>query len=313
MSLNLLLFVVGCAIMYFGSEYLIDSSIKISKRFKISTIVIGATVIALGTSLPELIVSFYSIAFLENSSDSSGIIIGNILGSNIANVSLVVGYCAIAYTLNLNFKVINDFIFILILGIYTLVCLQLNLTINYIHGIILLLALIIFIYKLIKSDNLEDFNDLNDNDSNFLWTITIIFLCIISLLVGSHLIVNNATKIAEYFEISSLTIGVTIIALGTSLPELFTGVLSVKKKQYKLFIGNIVGSNILNIVFVLGFSSLITDLKPSINQNNLFYISFVLVVSHLVLIISYLTTKSISRFSGFLLLLLYLFFLYNII
>ena len=186
-------------------------------------------------------------------------------------------------------------------------------TINYIHGIILLLALIIFIYKLIKSDNLEDFNDLNDNDSNFLWTITIIFLCIISLLVGSHLIVNNATKIAEYFEISSLTIGVTIIALGTSLPELFTGVLSVKKKQYKLFIGNIVGSNILNIVFVLGFSSLITDLKPSINQNNLFYISFVLVVSHLVLIISYLTTKSISRFSGFLLLLLYLFFLYNII
>ena len=223
------------------------------------------------------------------------------------------GYCAIAYTLNLNFKVINDFIFILILGIYTLVCLQLNLTINYIHGIILLLALIIFIYKLIKSDNLEDFNDLNDNDSNFLWTITIIFLFIISLLVGSHLIVNNATKIAEYFEISSLTIGVTIIALGTSLPELFTGVLSVKKKQYKLFIGNIVGSNILNIVFVLGFSSLITDLKPSINQNNLFYISFVLVVSHLVLIISYLTTKSISRFSGFLLLLLYLFFLYNII
>ena len=95
---------------------------------------------------------------------------------------------------------------------------------------ILILALIIFIYKLIKSDNFEDFNDSNDNGSNFLWITTIIFLCIISLLVGSHLIVNNATKIAEYFEISSLTIGITIIALGTSLPELFTGVLSVKKR-----------------------------------------------------------------------------------
>ncbi len=105
----------------------------------------------------------------------------------------------------------------------------------------------------------------------------------------------------------------TRVALGTSLPELFTGVLSVKKKQYKLFIGNIVGSNILNIVFVLGFSSLITDLKPTINQSNLFYISLTLVASHLILIISYLKTKSISRFSGFLLLILYLFFLYNII
>ncbi len=312
MSFNLLLFLIGCIIMYFSSENLIDHSIKISKRFNISPIVIGATVIALGTSLPELIVSFYSIAFLESTSDSSGIIIGNILGSNIANVSLVIGYCALIYSVNLNFKVINDFIFILILGIYTIICLHLNLTINYIHGIILILALIIFIYKLIKSDDLENFNDLND-DTNFLLSITIIFLCIISLLVGSHLIVNNATKIAEYFDISSLTIGITIIALGTSLPELFTGVLSVKKKQYKLFIGNIVGSNILNIVFVLGFSSLITDLKPTINQSNLFYISLTLVASHLILIISYLKTKSISRFSGFLLLILYLFFLYNII
>ena len=313
MLFNFLLFIVGCTIMYFASESLIDHSIKISKKFKISPVVIGATVIALGTSLPELIVSFYSMAFLESSSDSSGIIIGNILGSNIANVSLVVGYCALVYTLNLNFKVINDFIFILILGIYTLVCLQLNLTINYIHGIILILALVIFIYKLIKSDNINDLNDSDDSNGNSLLSVTIIFLCIISLLFGSHLIVNNATKIAEHFQISSLTIGITIIALGTSLPELFTGVVSVKKEQYKLFVGNIVGSNVLNIVFVLGFSSLITDIKASINENNLFYISLALVLSHLYLIISYLLTKSITRFSGFLLLLLYLFFLYNII
>ena len=139
------------------------------------------SVIALGTSLPELIVSFYSIAFLESTSDSSGIIIGNILGSNIANVSLVIGYCALIYSVNLNFKVINDFIFILILGIYTIICLHLSLTINYIHGIILILALIIFIYKLIKSDDLENFNDLND-DTNFLLSITIIFLCIILII-----------------------------------------------------------------------------------------------------------------------------------
>ena len=312
MILYSILFILGCIMLYYGSEFLINHSVSISQRFGVLPIVIGATVIAFGTSLPELLVSMYSIIFIDSSNSTSGIIMGNILGSNIANVSLVLGYCGFMYSIILNKNLLDDILFPFVLGLYVLICLYFNITINYVHGIILLFSLLIYIYLLIKNNKIDD-EDIEDNLSSKLsWHILVIISSIMVLVLGSHLVVDNATKIAEFFKINTLTIGVTIIALGTSLPELFTGVIAIKKKQYNLLIGNIVGSNILNIVFVLGFSSIIIDIKPIIEPNKLLYISIALIISHLILILAYLYNSSISKFSGFILLLVYLIFLYKI-
>jgi len=298
--------------LYYGAEFLINHSVNISRRFGILPIVIGATVIAFGTSLPELLVSIYSIVFIDNSDATSGIIIGNILGSNIANVSLVIGYCAFVYSIILSKNLLDDILFPFILGLYTLICLYFNITINYVHGIILLCSLVMYIYILIKDNKIDDEDIEDDLSSELSWNILVIIISIVILLLGSHLVVDNAIKIAKFFKINTLTIGVTIIALGTSLPELFTGVIAIKKKQYNLLIGNIVGSNILNIVFVLGFSSIVTDIQPMIESNKLLYISIALITSHLILILAYLYNRSVSKFVGFILLLLYLIFLYKI-
>ena len=307
-----ILFILGCVLLYYGSEYLIDHSIIASKRFNVSPIVVGATVIALGTSLPELLVSIYSILFIDGSNQSSGIIIGNILGSNIANISLVLGYCALIYSIVLKDNLNHDFLFIFILGIYTLICLQFKITINYIHGLILILSFFYYLLRLIKHNKISESQEYGDQNTNIYFNLMVIFFSITSMLVGSHLVVENATELAKIFKINTLTIGITIIALGTSLPELFTGIISVKKKQYNLFIGNIVGSNILNIVFVLGLTSIFNDITPEVSQNQLLYISIAFVVSHLILIVSYVCKNKVSKISGFLLVLLYIIFLYNI-
>jgi cation:H+ antiporter len=169
-----------------------------------------------------------------------------------------------------------------------------------------------YIYLLIKDNKIDNEGIEDDLNSELSWNILVIIISIMVLLLGSHLVVDNAIKIANFFKINTLTIGVTIIALGTSLPELFTGVIAIKKKQYNLLIGNIVGSNILNIVFVLGFSSIIMDIQPMIESNKLLYISIALITSHLILILAYLYNRSVSKFTGFILLLIYLIFLYKI-
>ena len=306
------LFILGCIMLYYGSEFLINHSVNVSQRFGVMPIVIGATVIAFGTSLPEFLVSIYSIISISNGSETSGIIIGNILGSNIANVSLVLGYCGFMYSIILNEKLLDDILFPFILGLYTLSCLYFGITINYIHGIILLFSLLVYIYMLINDNKIDEEDTESQISSTLSWSILVITISIVVLLLGSRLVVTNAIEIAQFFNINTLTVGVTIIALGTSLPELFTGVIAIKKKQYNLLIGNIVGSNILNIVFVLGFSSIISDIKPTIEPNKLLYISIALIISHLILISAYLYNKSVSKFAGFLLLSLYVFFLYKI-
>ncbi len=311
MFIYILLFLIGCTLLYFGSEYLIDNSTTLSQKFQISPIIIGATVIALGTSLPELLVSFYSIIFIDNSSSASGLIVGNVLGSNIANISLVLGYCAFVYTIIFESNFLKDLIFIFCLGLYSIFCLYYNVSINYVHGLLLLLLFCYYIYNLIINNKIDDSN-LDTNDSNLFHSIILIICSIMALGFGTHLVVDNATRIAILLGFSSMTIGVTIVALGTSLPELFTGVLSVKKKNYNLLIGNVIGSNVMNIVFVLGFSSILTVIKPSLDSMSLNYITIIFIASHLILIFSYLFNKSISKFSGFILLVLYLIFLYKI-
>ncbi len=313
-----ILFVIGCLFLYYSSESFIDQSILISQKMNISPIIVGASVLALGTSLPELLVSLYSIFKYNNPNEisnlvSSSIIIGNILGSNIANVALVLGYCAFFYKVIFKTNVLKDLLFISFLGTYVISCIYFNISINFYHGIVLMASFIYYFYYLIiNNSNEEKYND--NQHINLFYSFFIIIITIIGLSLGTNLIVDNALKISTLLGISELNIGFSIIALGTSLPELFTAVASIKRKKYNLLIGNIIGSNILNVIFVLGIASIFTNINVSsdlINNENL--IAVVFVFSHLVLLLSYLANKSVSKVSGFLLLSMYFFFIFKLL
>ena len=164
--LPFILFFIGCSILYFSAESFIDNSINLSKKLNISPIIIGASVIAIGTSLPELLVSLFSIFKHNTSNDignlvSSSIVIGNILGSNIANIALVMGFCAVIHNIVLNINILKDLLFITLLGFYVLVCVYYEIPINYIHGILLLLSFIAYFYYLIKNNSNNENGFLN--------------------------------------------------------------------------------------------------------------------------------------------------------
>ena len=316
--LPFILFVLGCIFLYFSSESFIDQSILISKKVRVSPIIIGASVVALGTSLPELLVSLYSIFSYNDPNEiqnliSSSIIIGNILGSNIANIALVIGFCSFLYKVIFETDVLKDLIFISFLGIYVLLCMYFNITINYIHGFLLLTSFIMYFYYLIKNNDSE--YDYGDSEKfNFLYCLFIILISIAGLSIGTNLVVENALNISKLWGINELDVGFTIVALGTSLPELFTSLSSIKRKKYNLLIGNIIGSNILNVILVLGLSSLFSDINVTGNLvKGGSFISIVFILSHLILILNYIFKKSVSKISGFLLLLMYFSFIYNLL
>ena len=315
--LPFILFFIGCSILYFSAESFIDNSINLSKKLNISPIIIGASVIAIGTSLPELLVSLFSIFKHNTSNDignlvSSSIVIGNILGSNIANIALVMGFCAVIHNIVLNINILKDLLFITLLGFYVLVCVYYEIPINYIHGILLLLSFIAYFYYLIKNNSNNE-NEIDNNTKNLFICLIIIFISIIGLSLGTNLIVDNALNISKIIGVSELNIGFSIVALGTSLPELFTSLAAVKRGNVNLLIGNVIGSNILNIIFVLGISSLFTNI--SIQAEMLkggYFIGFIFIFTHIFLILNYIFFKSLSKFSGMILLIIYMYFIYKL-
>tara|TARA_B100000941_G_C28437856_1_gene517988 strand:- start:122 stop:1129 length:1008 start_codon:yes stop_codon:yes gene_type:complete len=315
--LPFILFFIGCSILYFSAESFIDNSINISQKLNISPIIIGASVIAIGTSLPELLVSLFSIFKHNTSNDignlvSSSIVIGNILGSNIANIALVMGFCAVIHNIVLNINILKDLLFITLLGFYVLVCVYYEIPINYIHGILLLASFIAYFYYLIKNNSNNE-NEIDNNTKSLFICLIIIFISIVGLSFGTNLIVDNALNISKIIGVSELNIGFSIVALGTSLPELFTSLAAVKRGNVNLLIGNVIGSNILNIIFVLGISSLFTNI--SIQAEMLkggYFIGFIFIFTHIFLILNYIFFKSLSKFSGMILLIIYVYFIYKL-
>ena len=309
----ILLFIYGCTLLYYSSDFLIEKSILISKKLNISPIIIGATVVAIGTSLPELLVSLYSI-FSPVVGDSSSVIIGNILGSNIANIALVIGFCVLFYKLIFESDILKDLLFISLLGLYALICLFYQIHITYLHGIILLLLFVGYIYYLVTNNKIDKF-DKENVSINWSRSIAIIILSIIGLALGTHLVVENAIGMANFLNINELAISITVVALGTSLPELFSCIIAIKNKHYNLLLGNVIGSNVINIVFVLGFASLFKEnglfISADIITDSLPIIATVFILSHAILIVNYLLKKSISTLGGVILLILYIYFSYN--
>jgi cation:H+ antiporter len=296
-----LIFIIGAVFLYFGSELLIDNSIIIAAKLNLSKIFIGSTIVALGTSLPEIVVSI-----IANINGNTNIAIGNIVGSNIANISLVLGIVLLFRSIYIgkDNKVIFHLLFLSLLTILFYFLLR-NGSISVFSGLMLIFLFIIYmILSIIFFNDIKE--EIDDVDSEF--PIFKIIIGIVLIYFGSNLFIDGAIGISLKLGISDLIIGMTVVALGTSLPELIVSINSLLKKQVEVSIGNIIGSNIMNIVFAIGLSSIIKDMY--FNYNNLaIYNNYMLLVTFL-LVISLILFRKINKNFGLLFISIYFVFIY---
>ena len=247
---NAILAVVGLALLCFGGNWLVSGGVNIAKKFRISNLVIGMTIVAYGTSTPELAAS------VAAAGEHSAIILGNIVGSNITNVGMVIGIAAILVPLAVRKSVLKKEIPIMLGVSVLLVLISIDGEISQYDGILLLGGLGVFaIYTfkdVIKQRN-DNFEKTDQNKKNiYLKSIGLIGLGIGLLYIGAILTVDNAVILAKEFGLSEKIIGLTVIAIGTSLPELITSIIAIRKGHTDIGIGNIIGSNIYNILMIMG-------------------------------------------------------------
>ena len=265
----LLLLIVGFVALILGANWLVNGATSVGIRAKLSPLIIGLTIVAFGTSLPEMIVNVFSCA-----KGSPGLAIGNIIGSNTMNILLILGVSALIWPIDVSRVSIRRDIpvgFVATLAI-TLMANYLFTgqarTINWIEGIVLLLmGFAYLLLTMLKNDPKEETEDVQEAMP---WGKTILALIagIIGLYIGGELVSRNAQILAKNWGMSESTIGLTVVATATSLPELITSIVAALKKNSGIAIGNVLGSNILNIFMVLGISALITPLPfdPIMNK-----------------------------------------------
>ena len=248
--LSAVLLLIGLVMLCFGGNWLVSGGVTIAKKFRISNFVIGMTIVAYGTSTPELAAS------LAAAGDHGAIILGNIVGSNIANVGMVIGVAAILVPLAVHKSVLRKEIPIMLGVSALLVLLSIDGDISQYDGILLLIGLGIFVVYTFRSalkQREKSKDDTNPGQNNvYLKSIGLMGIGIILLYIGAILTVDNAVVIATEFGLSEKIIGLTVIAIGTSLPELITSIIAIRKGHSDIGIGNIIGSNIYNILMIMG-------------------------------------------------------------
>ncbi|MCZ8153648.1 MAG: calcium/sodium antiporter [Rhodobacteraceae bacterium] len=249
-----LLFVVGLVALFFGGEYLVRGASAIARKFNLSPMVIGLTIVGFGTSAPEMLVSVQ--AALD---DLPAIAIGNVLGSNIANILLILGLSALIAPLLIPVrKLWRDLAFMLAATAVIWVML-LDGQVTRLDGVLLLAGLVVFlIVAFVTGKSDEDQSIEGDIPQWKAWAFTLGGLVV--LVIGARFLVDSATDIARAFGISEAIIGLTIVAVGTSLPELATSVIAAIRKQTEIAVGNIVGSNIFNIFGILGTTAVLAPI-----------------------------------------------------
>ena len=248
--LSAVLLLIGLVMLCFGGNWLVSGGVTIAKKFRISNFVIGMTIVAYGTSTPELAAS------IAAAGDHSAIILGNIIGSNIANVGMVIGVAAILAPLAIQKSVLRKEIPIMLGVTALLVLLSIDGELSQYDGLLLLIGLGIFAVYTFRNVLKQREKSKADSDSGknniYLKSIGLIGIGIIVLYIGAILTVDNAVIIATEFGLSEKIIGLTVIAVGTSLPELITSIIAIRKGHTDIGIGNIIGSNIYNILMIMG-------------------------------------------------------------
>ena len=292
--------------LFYGADWIVKGGSQLAKYFGLSTIVIGLTVVAFGTSLPEMVVSLA--AALEG---SPTIAIGNVVGSNIANVGLVLGLSSLVFPITIKFTQVK-----IDLGIYMVVCLLFTYfcmdgEIIRMEGLILFACIIAYTWFAIThpaKNRDPEIGQINPNVPLSKLLLLILF-GILLLSIGANIFITGAIDIARYFGVSEIVIGMTIVALGTSLPELATSVIAAFRKESAISIGNIIGSNLFNLLSVIGLVSVISPLESPVEILH-FEIPYMVVYGLILIPIGHMP-QPIHRGTALLLLLGYGVFIYQ--
>ena len=301
--MDIFLAIIGLGLLVLGAEIVIRGSISFGKKINISLFAIGVVIVAGGTSLPELASSINAV--LNNYSDLA---LGAVVGSNIANLVLVMAATTIIFPIaNINKNQINQAWINIFLGIVLIF--MTFFYFNYIFGIVAILTLIYLMYIQMKKGEIDN-SEIDKNNYSIIISIILIVSGIILLVLGSDLLVNSAIKIAKIYNVSESVIGLSLIAFGTSLPELVVGIISAFKRKVDFALGNILGSNIYNILGVLGISSFFGKFSiPNILAvQDLFFMFFITVF----ILFFMLFFKKLGRLYGVIGLCLYFSYMYFI-
>ncbi len=266
MILSIILLVVGFVCLIKGADFFVDGASRLALKFKVPSLIIGMTIVAMGTSAPECAVSISA-----SLAGSNGMAISNVIGSNMFNLLVVCGICAVLAPLAVGKDTIKkDFPFSIGVGLLLLVFGGIGMLVGRVDGIILLILFGIFLWNMIstaKKNKVE--TDLTDDvPVAFSWVKVLLSIGggIAAIVIGGQLVVNSAETIALGFGLSDTLIGLTVCAIGTSLPELVTSIVAARKGEVDMAIGNVIGSNIFNVLLVLGLASAISPVAMTMEN-----------------------------------------------
>lgn len=291
--------ILGFVLLIKGADFFVDGSSSVAKRLKVPSLIIGMTIVAMGTSLPECAVSVSASVTNQNS-----LAISNAVGSNIFNLMVVCGVCSIFCPLDVKASTLKkEFPFSVLVAAFLLVFGVTGMAVNRLEGGLLLLLFICFILWMIKASKSGE----KTEEENI--TVLPVWKCIVFILggaaaiaLGGDMVVNSASQIARSFGMSETLIGLTIVALGTSLPELVTSITAARKNELDMALGNVIGSNIFNILFVLGIAAAISPL--SFTVENIIDIVVLCAMSVLVWLFAW-RKKRLIRWQGIVMLICY--------
>ena len=307
--MNIFLIFLGFLLLVVGGEFIVRSSVALSLKFNISKFVIGMTVVSFATSLPELIVSVN--AALNN---SPSIAINNVIGSNIANIGLVLGLISILGKITVdNYFYKRDWPWMFFFSLLMWFFISQDSVLQKYEGLILFLILIFFTLTIIKKSNYLDFKGSIDDEllktSNFKIFIWLI-ISSITLYFGSEFLVDGTVNLAKQISISEAVISVTIVAIGTSVPELAASLVAIAKKEEGISVGNLIGSNIYNIGSVLGITAMIKEIPiaEEIIQRDIIWM---LIFALIVIVLAIIPRKNyLTSFKGLIMFSMYLYFIF---
>lgn len=306
--MDVLFLLAGLFLLIFSGDFLVRGSVSLAAHFKVSKMVIGVVIVSLGTSAPELFVSLG--AALKGHPDIS---VGNVIGSNIANIALILGLSAIISPIKVqNKKIYFDWIVMMVASLLLLLF-SLNLILQFFEGVLMVALLVLYIIWSITKSRKEKLVSLQTppKPQYKLWlSFLFVLISTTGLIYGAEFLVSGASAIATRMGVDERVISVSVIALGTSLPELATSLAAAARKEMDVFIGNIIGSNIYNIFAILGLTSIVTtiDVNPMVLK---FDIIWMLALALMLFVFLMPLRKGIiSRWKGMILLTIYVVYIY---
>ncbi|WP_290172361.1 calcium/sodium antiporter [uncultured Dubosiella sp.] len=293
---------IGMALLIKGADLFVDGSASIAYQFHIPTFIVGLTIVALGTSLPEL-----SVSVTASLAGSNELALSNVIGSNIFNTLVVVGCSALMRPFLIDRQIVKRDLLWNILITFVLLLAVFNHRLNWINGVCFLVLLTVYIVSLVRDTKAHEPKENNEDDEAKIMpvpkSVALICVGVAGIILGGNLVVDNATWIAQTWGMSETLVGLTIVSVGTSLPELITSMVAAKKGESGLSLGNAIGSNIMNITFILGVASLSSTIQ--VTTLNLIDIVILCVIA---VFLYFMTMRSekMSRARGLLMLCAYI-------